>query len=339
MKYQKKEVPKEEPKKETPTQEAPKQETPKEEQKPKEETKQTEQSSQDKKDFSSEAASQLATNKEDVERLLIQLVEMGFPKEQAAKALRASFNNLSRAVEYLMSGEIPNNPLEGIGGSGLGAVQRTPASPSSGGSTSGGTASGTSGGSTPSSSGGSTTGGSTSGGTSASGGSNPINLWEAAQQQGEQQQQGGGGVFDFLRGNREFNTLRFMVQQNPQMLQPILQSLGQANPGLLQLITQNQEEFTRLLFEPVDPSQIAVPRQQTVQLNEEEKAALNRLMDLGFDQQAALEAYLTCEKNEELAANYLLEHAAEYMQDEGEGEGEFGEGGEGEGGDFGGNDN
>jgi len=226
-----------------------------------------------------------------------------------------------------MSGEEIPNPLEGVGMGGLRPQQqqRPVSTGGSGGSSSGGSTS-------PS------TGGSTSGSTSGStGGNNPINLWEAAQQQGEQQQ--GGGVFDFLRGNREFNTLRFMVQQNPNMLQPILQSLGQANPGLLQLITQNQEEFTRLLYEPVDPSQIALPRQtQNVQLSEEEKAAVNRLMDLGFDQQAALEAFLTCEKNEELAANYLLEHGSDFMQDEGEGEG-FDEGGEGEGGDFGGNDN
>ena len=53
---------------------------------------------------------QIVTKKEDIERLIQQLVEMGFDKEQAMLALKAGFYNLSRAVDYLMSGEIPNIP-------------------------------------------------------------------------------------------------------------------------------------------------------------------------------------------------------------------------------------
>ncbi len=44
-----------------------------------------------------------------------------------------------------------------------------------------------------------------------------------------------------------------------------------------------------------------------VRLSPDEIAVVNRLMDLGFSQQQALQAYIACEKNEALAANLLLE--------------------------------
>lgn len=44
-----------------------------------------------------------------------------------------------------------------------------------------------------------------------------------------------------------------------------------------------------------------------IRVTEEEKAAIDRLSDLGFEKHLALEAYLACDKNEELAANYLFD--------------------------------
>ena len=44
-----------------------------------------------------------------------------------------------------------------------------------------------------------------------------------------------------------------------------------------------------------------------IRLSEEEMDAVNRLVALGFDQQQAAQAYLACDKNEALAANFLLE--------------------------------
>ena len=45
-----------------------------------------------------------------------------------------------------------------------------------------------------------------------------------------------------------------------------------------------------------------------IRVSEDELAAIERLASLGFPKERAAEAYLACDKNEELAANFLLEH-------------------------------
>merc|ERR1719220_3304084 len=43
-----------------------------------------------------------------------------------------------------------------------------------------------------------------------------------------------------------------------------------------------------------------------IQVTSQEKAAIDRLKAMGFPEHAAVEAYMVCDKNEELAANYLF---------------------------------
>lgn len=60
-----------------------------------------------------------------------------------------------------------------------------------------------------------------------------------------------------------------------------------------------------------------------IRLTEEEMAAVNRLMALGFSQQQAAQAYLACDKNEGMAANLLFDGGW------GGDEGDYGDGGGG----------
>ena len=95
---------------------------------------------------------------------------------------------------------------------------------------------------------------------------------------GVQDTAGGAGNLDFLRDNPQFQQLRQIVQQQPQMLEPILQQVGAGNPELAQLIGQHQEQFLRLLADDtVDEDMPLPPGAQTVSVTEEERAAIERV--------------------------------------------------------------
>jgi len=143
---------------------------------------------------------------------------------------------------------------------------------------------------------------------------------------------GAGGALASLRSNPQFQTLRALVQQNPQLLHPMLAELGRANPDLLTTINANQDEFLAMINEPLGPGEQQMaemmramaggemgdmmggmggeegPGQQVMQieLTEEEGAAIDRLCELGFPKEACVEAFLICDKNEEAAANFLF---------------------------------
>ena len=43
----------------------------------------------------------------ELEKTIAEMVSMGFDRAQAVNALRAAYNNPERAIEYLLSGNIP----------------------------------------------------------------------------------------------------------------------------------------------------------------------------------------------------------------------------------------
>lgn len=85
------------------------------------------------------------------------------------------------------------------------------------------------------------------------------------------------GNLDFLRNNPQFQQLRQVVQQQPQMLEPILQQVNAGNPQLAQLIGQNPEQFLSLLSEDSEGDAPLPPGAQAISVTEEERAAIERV--------------------------------------------------------------
>ncbi|GFZ03989.1 Rad23 UV excision repair protein family [Actinidia rufa] len=125
--------------------------------------------------------------------------------------------------------------------------------------------------------------------------SSPFNLFP------QETISGGGrlGPFDFLRNSQ----------------QPMLQELGRQNP---QLLRPDHAEFLQLINEPFDSSEgdlFDQPEQEmphAISVTPAEQEAVDRLEAMGFDGALVIEAFLACDRNEELTVNYLLENAGDF---------------------------
>ncbi|CAL5367363.1 unnamed protein product [Camellia sinensis] len=240
-------------------------------------------------DVYSEATSNLVAGS-NLEGIIQQILDMGggsWDRDMVVRALRAAFNNPERAVEYLYSGipqqaEVPPVVQAPANGQAVNppAQAPQPAVPSSG----------------PN--------------------ANPLDLFpQGLPNVGSN---ASAGTLDFLRNSQQFQALRAMVQANPQILQPMLQELGKQNPQLMRLIQEHQADFLHLINQPVEGGegnvleQLAGAMPQAVTVTPEEHEAIERLEAMGFDRAIVLEVFFACNKNEELAANYLLDHMHEF---------------------------
>ncbi|KAK7336031.1 hypothetical protein VNO80_28237 [Phaseolus coccineus] len=233
-----------------------------------------------------QAASNLVAGS-NLEQTIQHIMDMGggsWDRDTVSRALRAAYNNPERAVDYLYSG-IPEA-----------AEIAVPAAPYPDSQTT-------------------ETGGVTAGAVPGVPNSSPLNMFpqEAISGVGA-----GIGSLDFLRNNPQFQVLRSMVQSNPQILQPVLQELGKQNPGLLRVIQEHHAEFLQLINEPIEGSEGDIfdqPEQDmphAINVTPAEQEAIGRLEAMGFDRASVIEAFLACDRDEQLAANYLLENAGDF---------------------------
>nr|KYP59476.1 Putative DNA repair protein RAD23-4 [Cajanus cajan] len=225
---------------------------------------------------------------DNLESTIQQILEMGggnWDRDTVIRALRAAFNNPERAIEYLYSGipeqadlpAVARSPATGRADNSSSIQAPQPAVPTGGPNT------------------------------------NPLNLFpQGLPDMGTND----AGDLDFLRNNQQFQALRAMVQANPQILQPMLQELGKQNPQLMQLIQDHQADFLDLINEPEGEEnlqgQLASMMPDAITVTPEENEAIQRLEDMGFDRDLVLEVFFACNKNEDLAANYLLDHQNDF---------------------------
>ena len=108
--------------------------------------------------------------------------------------------------------------------------------------------------------------------------------------------------------------IKVLCMNNPEKLPSILNTLKEHSPGLIDLIKQYEADFKNLLISPVTQEDITIfqqihrrPQGPQIRLTKEESDAVKRLQELGFSQAEAVQAFIACEKNEEMAANFLFE--------------------------------
>ncbi|XP_011155020.1 UV excision repair protein RAD23 homolog B isoform X2 [Harpegnathos saltator] len=183
---------------------------------------------------------------EDYNTMVKNIMDMGYEREQVVQALRASFNNPDRAVEYLLTG-IPAQLFEDP----------------------------------------------------------PEDPPEAQEQLQDQSQD----PLAFLRMQPQFQQMRQVIQQNPQLLNNLLQQIVEPTAGAGARVLPAGGVASAAASGGLTGSAgtgAAAGAGGLIQITPQDRDAIERLKALGFPEHLVVQAYFACEKNENLAANFLL---------------------------------
>ncbi|CRG94175.1 DNA repair protein RAD23, putative [Plasmodium gallinaceum] len=215
---------------------------------------------------------------------------MGFEKENVEKAMILAYNNPNRAIDYLTNGFPASNDTN------ENAYEREDV------------------GNIP----------------------NLSNLLINDNLLGENQRQSSSQNPELFRNSPFFNVLRDVALSNPQRIPEILEMIGRTDPSFLEYIREHQGEFLRAIqnynnenVENEQPNEASIEQNNQniidqsnesynipiTPLNENEMESIKKLESLGFPKHIALEAFIACDKNEEMAANYLFENMNDYFSE------------------------
>ena len=156
-----------------------------------------------------------------------------------------------------------------------------------------------------------------------------ADLPEASNNDNNESQPHQGSEMDAVK--KIASLVKILCANDPSKLQSIIMSLQHSQPELLALIKKHENEFKELISKPITEEDMAAFQeinnqtglagnfansqgtqggetgQGVIKLNKTEYDAVQRLKEFGFSEMDAAQAYFACDKNEEMALNFLFE--------------------------------
>ncbi|KAJ6238290.1 hypothetical protein M0813_26259 [Anaeramoeba flamelloides] len=286
---------------------------------------------EEKKESYSSGASSMV-NKENYEETINMIAGMGFEIPQIKLALRAAFGNPNRAIEYLVNGIPEQFTQQNLGSQQTQNQTENQNQNETENKTENKTENQNE----------NETENQTQTQTNTNTNNSSFNIFGGGQQNQNQNQNTTqnetttDSPLETLRNHPQFNQLKQMIIQNPNLIQPIIQQLTRESPELGQYIITHPQEFLGLLSGGTGGSgggsggsgglggmggmggggSGGRGRGRGIQVTQEEMEQIQRLEGLGFERSQVVQAWLACEKNETQAAQLLFTFRDEEEQNQ-----------------------